>query len=1040
MKKLIYLFLLLPFISIGQVANGTETKANAFRALSPQTISTPTYLGTLGVDGTMGKAPSALFAKTTDLEKLIPLPTGFISGLAISINADPTKINIASGYYTITDFTNPLIPVVTIKTYAGATGVTPTYLASANASYIALDIDGNIVQSSSPFTNENRRTLAIVGSAVHSNNTTVNVTNEIKAPILAIGNQLHDFMKAIGFLNEEGNVYSSNGANLMINKTAGKISGLGINASNYLNPNQLTIASQTAVTFAYRLRDGTQYANTQNIDPNNYDNAGALTAVAVGNKWTIPRINLFQSGLARIQYGQTVYNSYANALAALRTESFVTEQNIAENSIFRSYLIVKQGTTDLSAAILAGTASFHPVDKFGNVVGNSSLALTYANIVAALGFTPEDVGNKATSFTTVNNTLYPSVQAVSEGTVFKRTIAQIRSLSGVLPNNNFYTTDVGMEGNWRYDSSDVASADNTGTILVTSDGKRIKRVIQGNTNVKWFGAKGDGTTNDTSAIQLALDNIPTQGASLFFPYGIYLVPSGGLVVSKQTLFIGEGRNEYEFTPTYAPNRKGSVISTSSPTANLITSNAEGTSFSNIAFENTSGAATAGNGILLNEAGSFHINNISIKGFYNNLQIFDATRWSVSSSNFIFPVNYGIYIHNDPLVPGFTDTGDTSISGVNIICNNNTATGIRFESSGGLKINNTKINTVDSSRIKIAVDIFATGAGTSILLISNSSFEGFTDYGVKVRKDVGTEFSTVIIDGNQFFPVVSNITGNCISFLNMYLLVVSDNIFNNASFTNPNAAVSFNACDKISYSGNIFWGTWGSESEFINCTNVVKPLLEESNQMHTGSISFKSPSGFFSANFSGQGGADIVALGNISNKPSIQGYSSDFLAIKPLVFQGQGGNVLVATSTDDGINELQVGGSAKIASLSGSGDAYLKTNPTGEISRGSALPLVYVVKMSQSGTSAPTIVSTGDNTIGAIVWTRGATGNFSGTLTGAFPSGKVYAFIGSNSNTTSGQQIVATRSTDNAFSILTYLSGVATDGVLNNFDLEIRVYP
>lgn len=55
MKKLIFLFLLLPFLSTGQVANGTETKQNAFRSLNPQTVTNATGLTTMGTDGTMGK-------------------------------------------------------------------------------------------------------------------------------------------------------------------------------------------------------------------------------------------------------------------------------------------------------------------------------------------------------------------------------------------------------------------------------------------------------------------------------------------------------------------------------------------------------------------------------------------------------------------------------------------------------------------------------------------------------------------------------------------------------------------------------------------------------------------------------------------------------------------------------------------------------------------------------------------------------------------------------------------------------------------------
>jgi len=232
------------------------------------------------------------------------------------------------------------------------------------------------------------KTLALVGNVVHPNHTTINNTNEIKAPIVAIGNQLHDFMKAIGFLNENGNIYSPNGANLMLNKSSGDIFGMGINSSDYLNPHKLTIPSQTALTFAYRFQNGVQTADTQNINPNIYDVSGVSTAVPVGSRWTVQRINLFQSGIARVQPGQTVYTSFNDAVIGLPTQPFVTEQNIADNAVFRCYLIVQQGTTNLASAVAGGTAQFVPVDKFGNVIGNGSVALTYSNIVAALGYTP----------------------------------------------------------------------------------------------------------------------------------------------------------------------------------------------------------------------------------------------------------------------------------------------------------------------------------------------------------------------------------------------------------------------------------------------------------------------------------------------------------------------------------------------------------------------------------------------------------------------------------------------------------------------------
>lgn len=362
-----------------------------------------------------GEDGTSVYVEQDDLDLLLQkkqnLPTGFITGLQLSINADPTKIDIAPGAYAISDFSDlENITVQIIQITNPITGITPAYLNTGNISYIALDANQGVIQSSSPFTNEQRRTLAILGAAIHSNLINVNVVNEIKAPIVAPTNQLHDLIRAIGSFNLEGNIYSANGVNLQLDKSAGTVFGLGINANNYLNPHQLNIASQTGLTFRYRLQNSFEYSDRTTIDPANYDNGGVLTPLLNNNKWQVQRINLFQSGLTRIQPGQHQYDTLEDAEANIKVESFVTETNIAENAIFRSYLIVKKNATDLSNL---AQAKFIPVDKFGNVITGNT-ALTYANIVSALGYTPENVANKATDFTTINDTLYPSVEAVKE--------------------------------------------------------------------------------------------------------------------------------------------------------------------------------------------------------------------------------------------------------------------------------------------------------------------------------------------------------------------------------------------------------------------------------------------------------------------------------------------------------------------------------------------------------------------------------------------------------------------------------------------------
>jgi hypothetical protein len=84
-----------------------------------------------------------------------------------------------------------------------------------------------------------------------------------------------------------------------------------------------------------------------------------------------------------------------------------------------------------------------------------------------------------------------------------------------------------------YWDSSSAEADNGGTVIgpITLDpaclplpGRWI-RVYDGLLDVRWFGARGDGTTNDTEALQNALDEVRVRGGSLYFPPGRYIVKS-----------------------------------------------------------------------------------------------------------------------------------------------------------------------------------------------------------------------------------------------------------------------------------------------------------------------------------------------------------------------------------------------------------------------------------------------------------------------------------------------------------------------------------
>jgi len=93
-------------------------------------------------------------------------------------------------------------------------------------------------------------------------------------------------------------------------------------------------------------------------------------------------------------------------------------------------------------------------------------------------------------------------------------------------------------------------APGTGTITRTLDSK-LSDVI----SVKDYGATGDGTTNDTTFIQAALD--ANAGKSVYFPLGTYRTTSR-LIVAANTTLIGDDRKAViDVQPAHAPIPNGS---------------------------------------------------------------------------------------------------------------------------------------------------------------------------------------------------------------------------------------------------------------------------------------------------------------------------------------------------------------------------------------------------------------------------------------------------------------------------------------------------
>lgn len=335
--------------------------------------------------------------------------------------------------------------------------------------------------------------------------------------------------------------------------------------------------------------------------------------------------------------------------------------------------------------------------------------------------------------------------------VFKTTIAQIRALSGTLPNNDFYTTDLGQEGNWYYDPSDATSVDNTGTVLVTSDGKRIKRVFNGTVNVKWFGAIGNDTADDTTEIQSAFDT----SFPVYIPYGIYKV-STGLVAKNGIISDNATLKFYATTLTTLLKKEtpGSVTGI----------NIDGTNVTNTTY-----------------------------GFFNefkynpNKEIYSVNVNNITNTS---GVAIGMFMYRNSIGNSFVDGNftmkDCNISGI-------TSSGSNFANGIAVVLNNQSINTITTIEGCIIKNITPNAEGDGIQLLNNA-FTLPTDASHKQKAFINNCFISSNVPMKRGIKVqyANTVVNNC--------MVIGDNV--SIGFDTYVDNTIFNNCSYLEFSGGV----------------------------------------------------------------------------------------------------------------------------------------------------------------------------------------------------------------------------------------------
>jgi len=137
-------------------------------------------------------------------------------------------------------------------------------------------------------------------------------------------------------------------------------------------------------------------------------------------------------------------------------------------------------------------------------------------------------------------------------------IADLKNLTGAFDNESilllgYYSINDGGGGEFYWNSSSVATDDGGAVIQATgiATGRWLRIFPDRTSNVKWFGAKGNGSTSDTTFIQATINTAYGIGVNtIYIPEGNYIVDSQIFVYGNISIYGNPGKSVFRFNGAF----------------------------------------------------------------------------------------------------------------------------------------------------------------------------------------------------------------------------------------------------------------------------------------------------------------------------------------------------------------------------------------------------------------------------------------------------------------------------------------------------------
>lgn len=361
----------------------------------------------------------------------------------------------------------------------------------------------------------------------------------------------------------------------------------------------------------------------------------------------------------------------------------------------------------------------------------------------------------------------------------------------------------------------------TGAVTRTWQSKAADAV-----SVKDFGAVCDSSTDDTTAIQNAINYAQTNTGAVSLPKGGCKITSA-LTVSNQLAIFGQGRILTQI-----------ILGNTTQNGFVITA-PFGIFFKDFKIT-SSGTQTAGAAILVDAGSGSETDQLNFDNMYfgdnlfNGIDFERAAYWTIQRSVFSNIANKGVIVKNLNNV----DAGDSTIGPGNVFISTISVPGsgvihVYQESSGGLKIIGNKfLGTYSAYTMNLAV-----GAGTLGPTIVGNSIENQYNNGISLNAQ-GTPSAgalrSAVISGNEIsvVPGASAITSNTAVSGWLLSTVIGSNVIMVDNFgTGPGGTsfgINIDYLDNVSITGNSLEAIQGSGTCISLGTHLARLNLSPTN--------------------------------------------------------------------------------------------------------------------------------------------------------------------------------------------------------------------